>query len=284
MSDSSMNYLDDFIAYLRSEKGLSSNTIEAYERDIRTFLMRHPISVEAIVRHLSDLKMRGYASSSISRALIALKVFLRFLFREGILEQNLSVLLETPKLWQLIPEVMTQDEVNRLLEAPDSKTPAGARDRAILEVLYGSGLRVSEVCSLSLYSIDERSVRVTGKGGKERVVPIGCAALQAVDYYLTRFRDRFKGDALFLTNRGNPIDRITVWKMIKKYAKKANIQKIISPHTLRHSFATHLLDNGADLRIIQEMLGHSHIASTDRYTHVSQSRLQSAFSKFHPRK
>jgi integrase/recombinase XerD len=279
-----MSDLHDFIAHLRSEKGLSPNTVEAYERDIRTFLSQYPVSVDSVVRHLSDLKMRGYASSSISRKLIAIKVFFRFLFREGLLKQNLSALLETPKLWQLIPEVMTQVEVTRLLEAPNPQTPHGARDRAILEVLYASGLRVSEVCSLSLYSIDEECVRVTGKGGKQRVVPIGRSALQAVDHYLLSFRDRFGGDALFVTNRGTRINRVAVWKMIKRYAVKAGIQKTISPHTLRHSFATHLLDHGADLRVIQEMLGHAQIATTDRYTHVSQSRLQSAFSKFHPRK
>lgn len=279
-----MNHLHDFIAFLRSEKGFSPHTIEAYERDIRTFIASYSLTVESVIAHLSKLKKQGYASSSIARALIAIKVFLRFLFREQVLDQNLSALLETPKLWQLIPEVMTQEEVERLLEAPDPATSSGARDKAILEVLYASGLRVSEVCSLSLYSIDETSVKVTGKGGKDRIVPIGRPALRAVDHYLLRYRDRHGGDALFVTNRGKRIDRIGIWKMIKKYALKVGIQKTISPHTLRHSFATHLLDHGADLRIIQEMLGHAQIATTDRYTHVSHSRLQTAFSKFHPRK
>lgn len=278
-----MHHLNEFIAYLRSEKGLSPHSVEAYERDIRSFLEKYPIGVENVVCHLSDLKKKGYASSSISRALIAIKVFFRFLFREKFVDKNLSLLLETPKLWQLIPEVMTQEEVTRLLEAPNPETFPGARDRAILEVLYGSGLRVSELCALTLYSIDEESVKVMGKGRKERVVPIGRAALAAVDHYLLQFRDQFAGDALFVTRRGKPIDRVTIWKMIKRYAAQTGIQKIISPHTLRHSFATHLLDQGADLRIIQEMLGHSHIGTTDRYTHVSQNRLHEAFSKFHPR-
>ncbi len=279
-----MNHLSDFVAYLQSEKGLSHNTVEAYERDIRTFLEKYPIGIEGVIQHLGDLKAWGYASSSIARCLIALKVFFRFLFREHILTENISLLLETPKIWQLVPEVLTQEEVTRLLAAPDPQIFLGARDSAILEMFYGSGLRVSEVCALTLYSIDETSVKVTGKGGKERVVPVGRAALKAVDHYLLNYRDRFSGDALFVTSRGKGIERVGVWKMIKRYAIKAEIQKTISPHTLRHSFATHLLDHGADLRIIQEMLGHAHISTTDRYTHVSQSRLQEAFSQFHPRK
>lgn len=269
--------------YLRCEQGLSPNSIEAYEHDIRIFLESYSISVEGVMQHLSRLKKQGYASSSIARYLIAIKVFFRFLFREHVLEHNLSALLETPKLWQLIPEVMTQREVTRLLEAPDPQTHLGARNRAIMEVLYGSGLRVSEVCALSLYSIDETSVRVMGKGGKERIVPIGQKARVAVDHYLVNYRDRFEGDALFVTTKGKPINRVDVWKMIKRYARETGIQKTISPHTLRHSFATHLLDHGADLRVIQEMLGHAHISTTDRYTHVSQNRLQTAFSQFHPR-
>lgn len=276
--------LPDFIAYLRSEKGLSPHTIEAYGCDIEAFLNKgYGLDVEGVIRHLSDLHSLGLASSSIARKLISLKVYLRFLFREKILHQNVSALLETPKLWQLIPEVMTQAEVTRLLESPDTKTFHGARDRAILEVLYGSGLRVSELCALTLYSIDERSVKVFGKGGKERMVPIGKEALKAVDHYLLLFRDQFQSESLFVTQNGKQIDRIAIWRMIKSYAKKAGIQKNISPHTLRHSFATHLLDHGADLRVIQEMLGHTHIATTDRYTHITPGRLQAAFAKFHPR-
>ncbi|MEZ5314841.1 MAG: tyrosine recombinase [Chlamydiales bacterium] len=279
-----MKYLDDFIAYLASEKGLSHHTIQGYQRDIKGFLTHYPMNFESVLDHLSDLKHRGYASASVARALIAIKVFSRFLFREKILDTDLSLLLQTPKIWQLMPEFMTQDEVTSLLEIPNTNTFIGARDRAILEVLYGSGLRVSEVCALSIYSIDETSVRVKGKGEKERIVPIGRLALESIDYYLARFRDQFSGSILFVTQRGRGIDRFTIWRMIKKYALRAGIHKNISPHTLRHSFATHLLDHGADLRIIQEMLGHTHIATTDRYTHVSQTRLQMAFSKFHPRK
>lgn len=283
------SHLDDFIAYLMSEKGLSPHSIEAYARDIRVFLNKKQqatYAVEEVVSHLADMKAQKYASSSIARTLISIKIFLRFLYREKVIGMNLSEQLETPKLWQLIPEILTCQEVEKLLQAPDSKTFQGVRDRAIIEVLYASGLRVSELCGLTLYDIDAISVKVLGKGGKERLVPIGKEALAAIDRYLVLYRDRFASDRnaiLFLTRNGKPIDRIAVWKMIKKYAKQAGIQKSISPHTLRHSFATHLLDGGADLRVIQEMLGHATIASTDRYTHVSTAHLQQAFETFHPR-
>jgi len=280
-----MHALIDFLAYLRSEKGLSTHSIDAYRRDIEGFLKHFslPIQQDKIIQHLSILKNQGYASSSMARALIAIKVFCRFLYREGVLEKDVSQTIESPKLWQLIPEVLTIEEVELLLSLPCVATYEGARDKAILEVLYASGLRVSELCSLTLYSVDDEAVKVLGKGGKERVVPIGKKALIAVDYYLC-LREQFSVDKLFLTNKGKPINRSAVWRMVKHYAKKAGICKSISPHTLRHSFATHLLEMGADLRIIQEMLGHANIATTDRYTHVSPAHLQESFAKFHPRK
>lgn len=276
--------LADFIAYLQSEKGLSLHSVEAYGRDIKNFIEKFslPFYQEQIIAHLSFLKEKGFASSSIARALMAIKVFCRFLYREGVLEKDISQAIESPKLWQLLPEFLSQEEVELLLKAPDTKTFIGARDRAILEILYASGLRVSELCSLTLYSVDDEAVRVLGKGSKERIVPIGKKALQALDHYLC-LREHFSSESLFLTKKGKPIDRSSVWKMVKYYAKKTGITKTISPHTFRHSFATHLLDNGADLRIIQEMLGHSNIATTDRYTHVTTSRLQESFNKFHPR-
>lgn len=214
--------------------------------------------------------------------LISLKVFFRFLYREKIIEKDISQSMESPKLWQLIPEVLTLEEVERLLNASPVQTYLGARDRAILEVLYASGLRVSEVCSLTLHCVGEDALRVLGKGGKERVVPVGKKALNALDHYLC-FRDHFQSETLFLSQKGKALDRVIIWRMIKHYAKQAGIQKSISPHTFRHSFATHLLENGADLRVIQEMLGHASIATTDRYTHVTASRLHSSFSQFHPR-
>ncbi|MCB1135379.1 MAG: tyrosine-type recombinase/integrase, partial [Chlamydiia bacterium] len=172
-----------------------------------------------------------------------------------------------------------------LLSQPNPKTALGARDRAILELLYASGLRVSELCSLKINDVDDDALKVMGKGSKERIVPLGRKALEAIDFYLLHYRERWdskKQRRLFLTRTGKDLDRISVWKMVKRYAREAGIQKSISPHTLRHSFATHLLDNGADLRVIQEMLGHATITSTDRYTHVSQTQVQEAFHRFHP--
>lgn len=286
--------LDDFFLYLSSEKGLSLNTLEAYRRDLEKFCLylnengvtQFPfVSQENIVNFLSVLKVGEYASSSICRALIAIKVLFRFLKREKVVDTNTALYLETPKIWQLIPEVLSHEEVDQLLDAPKAEEMMGARDRAILEVLYSSGLRVSEVCGLSLYSIDDNYVRVIGKGRKERVVPISKRAVKAVDHYLTHYRSQFDSEKethLFLTKNGLPIDRVLVWRFIKAYAKKAGIRKSISPHTLRHSFATHLLDHGADLRIIQEMLGHSSISSTDRYTHISRTHLKESFERFSP--
>jgi len=287
-------HIDDFINYIASEKGLSRNTIEAYQRDISyfvAFLHQKQISsfnqVEAshVISFLGQLQA-DFASASLCRILIAIKVLFRFLTREGLVPVNIGIYLHTPKLWQLIPDVLTYDEVELLLKQPDVSSEQGARDKAILEVLYASGLRVSELCMLDLYSLDDSSLRVMGKGSKERIVPIGEAALAAVDHYLTHYRDAFDSEkqlALFVSRLGKRIDRVSIWRMIKQYAKQTGILKNISPHTLRHSFATHLLDNGADLRVIQEMLGHASISSTDRYTHISRSRLQESFQAFHPR-
>jgi integrase/recombinase XerD len=288
-------YLKDFLFYIASEKGLSKNTIEAYCRDCQSFLdflalqnMTDLTQIQQgqIIDFLSQLKDQNYATSSISRALMSLKVFFRFLKREQILTNDIAFTIESPRLWQLIPEVLSYREVELLLAQPNSNTAVGSRDKAILEILYASGLRVSEVCSLGLYDVDDSFIRVMGKGSKERIVPIGKKAIEALDHYLLHYRGVMTNEQrqpLFISRFGRPIDRLSIWKMIKKYGRQAGIVKNISPHTLRHSFATHLLDNGADLRIIQEMLGHSHISSTDRYTHVSQSHIQKAFQKFHPK-
>ncbi len=278
----------NFLTYLGSEKGLSPKTLEAYGRDLRFFahflgeMKVGDVTSEKIIFYFQSLKEKGIASSSLCRALVAVKVFFRFLKRERISNDNPTLFLESPKMWQLIPEVLTVSEVTRLLEAPDRESAEGARDRAILQVIYASGLRVSELCGLSIGDVSDHQIRVRGKGRKERVIPIAASAVQAVDDYLARFRKEGEG-ALFLSRGGRPMSRITVWERVKFYAKKAGITKKISPHTLRHSFATHLLENGADLRVIQEMLGHSHIATTDRYTHVSRKHLHEAFAKFHPK-
>ncbi|MDR3624369.1 MAG: site-specific tyrosine recombinase XerD [Chlamydiales bacterium] len=285
----------DFLSYIASEKGASINTLQAYGNDIKQFTLLleslniidfQQVSTEHIIQFLKTMQNKNYASASICRALIAIKVLFRFLKREQMIKINVTEHLESPKLWQLVPEVLSESEVEILLSIPNQATYLGARNLSILELLYSSGLRVSELCSLTIYNIDDTFIKVMGKGRKERLVPIGKKALQAIDYYLLNFRDLHpsgKESSLFLTKRGKPIERFAVWKMIKSYAKKANITKNISPHTLRHSFATHLLDNGADLRVIQEFLGHSNIATTDRYTHISQKHLQDSFYKYHPR-
>jgi integrase/recombinase XerD len=279
----------DFLTYLASEKGLSKNTLLAYERDLQMLDATlksdfTQITERDIVTFLGQLKDKGYASSSICRTLVAVKVFFRFLKRERRIQENATAYLDSPKLWQLIPEVMSVEEVERLLKAPEANSPVGARDKAILEVLYSSGLRVSEICSLNLQDLDDTFVRVKGKGGKERVVPIAPIAVKAVDEYLIHHRKADENQpAIFVTKNGKRIDRVEIWKRVKYYATKAGIVRKISPHTLRHSFATHLLENGADLRVIQEMLGHASISTTDRYTHISQKHLREAFEAFHPR-
>lgn len=287
--------LTDFISYMASEKGLASNTIAAYSSDLSSLIKelssRQIISFKAatpdhLIDFLTGMKSANYATATVRRTLIAIKIFFQFLKREGIVKENIALYLDAPKLWQTIPTILSIDEIERLLAQPKLNTPIGLRDRAILELLYSSGLRVSELCSLSMYSVDDEYVRVIGKGRKERLVPLGRQALEAIDNYLMHSRclhDSNEQQQLFLSSKGKPIDRIAVWRMVKEYAVEAKIEKNISPHTFRHSCATHLLDNGADLRIIQEMLGHATISSTDRYTQVSATQLQSAFQRCHPR-
>ncbi len=286
--------IDEFATYLISEKGYSLHTLEAYRRDVEHFLLFlkkqsitqwKEVQQQHIIDFLAFKKQKDFASASISRALIAIKVFFRFLKREEMLSHNVSLLLETPKIWQLIPDILSVEEMECLLNQPDDSNQKGARDRAILEVLYASGLRVSELCQLSISDVDDTSLRIKGKGGKERMVPIGKKAILAIDHYLA-FRDgglAGRQEALFIGRGNKPIDRVTVWQIVKRYAVQAGITKTIFPHTFRHSFATHLLDNGADIRVIQELLGHASISSTDRYTHVSCTHLHEAFQAFHPR-
>lgn len=287
-------YIDDFLSYLQAEKGLSQNTCIAYGQDLTMLLdlvkkkgisSLEGIQEETILEFLSLLNIQGYAASSRSRILVSIKMWFRFLKQEKILKREMTEHLDSPKIELLIPSVLTIAQVDLLLQAPDKETHLGVRDRALLQVLYASGLRVSEVCSLNIQDVDDTVVRVRGKGGKERLVPIAQSAVKSIDDYLVKFRSSIDGkeEALFLNQKGKRIDRVTIWKRIKVYAKIAGISKPISPHTLRHSFATHLLENGADLRVIQEMLGHASIATTDRYTHVSMRHLSAAFDTFHPR-
>lgn len=280
--------ITEFLSYLITEKGLSPHTCAAYASDLRHFNKVTQKEVNAITfteisLFLSQLKESGYASSSLCRAFIALRVFFRFLKKEGIVNEDITAHLESPKIWQLIPEVLSPTEIEKLLEMPSKDSPNGLRDRAILYCLYALGVRVSELCALNIQDVDDQFVRVKGKGGKERLVPIAKKAVEELDRYLSEGRGEDGGEAIFLTTRGKRISRFEVWKCVKHYARLAHIDKTISPHTFRHSFATHLLEHEADLRVIQELLGHANIATTDRYTHISQKHLKESFDRFHPR-
>lgn len=290
------SYLDDFLFYLSSEKGLSVNTLLAYKSDILLLenhlksyasIHLHEITEKEIISFLEGLQKKLYATSSIYRILMSVKMFFRFLREEEVIKSNPTKHLDSPKLWQVIPEVLSLEEVEKLLSITDVQTEIGARDKAIFELLYATGIRVSELCSMNITDVFEESIKVFGKGSKERIVPIAKASLDVLDFYLATYRNKnhkdIGGQPLFVTKKGKRIDRIAVFNRLKFYAKKAGLKKNISPHTLRHTFATHLLDNGADLRVIQEMLGHADIATTDRYTHVSAVSLIKNFTSFHPR-
>lgn len=283
--------LKDFLSYIASEKGLARNTVLAYETDLSKFLEYinlhgivhlNEVDGELLFCYLEHLNRLKYASSSIARALVSIKVFFRFLKRENVIETNYAKYFELPKLWQLIPDVLAPYEMEKLISQPNKEIFEGARDCAIIELLYSSGLRVSEICRLGICDVDDQFVRVLGKGNKERLVPVGQKAIDAINHY-SQFREGLKQQNLFVTQKDKSLSRVAIWRMIKFYAAKAGINKNVSPHTLRHCFATHLLDNGAELRVIQEMLGHASISSTERYTHISRAHLHQAFEQFHPR-
>ncbi len=279
-------HLSDFLSYLSAEKGLKRATLAAYRSDLMSYftVSKGELSIEAVLRFLSSLKEQGAAGSSMARALVSLRIFSRFLLKEGLLKDDVCSQLEQPSIWQTIPEVLSQQEMQAILALPDPELENGKRDKAILYLLYACGLRVSELCGLDLQHVDDQWVRVHGKGGKERIVPIAKDAIDAIDaYLLASSRQNEVQQPLFLGRGGKRLRRETVWQMVKDYAKRAGIVKNISPHTFRHSFATHLLEGGADIRVIQELLGHSNISTTDRYTHLSDQRLHDSFQRFHPR-
>lgn len=294
-----MRYLvDQFIDYIALERGLSANTRLAYQADLMKFIQfleRQKIkTINAVTRKdildfLLFEKNHGLGLNSISRLFVAVKVFFRYLQQEALLTGNITDVMDSPRLWKTLPATLSVKEVERLLKAPEGDKPGTIRDRALIEVLYATGLRVSELCSLKLDDVyfDAGYLRCTGKGQKERVVPFSEQAAGALKQYIELARPRFTADPqnryVFLSRRGVKISRQMVWKLIKQYARKAGIQKKISPHTLRHSFASHLLANNAPLRAIQEMLGHADITTTQIYTHVDQSRLKSIHEQFHPR-
>jgi len=290
--------LDEFLNYLSVERGLSKNTISSYKTDIIAFIERmDKIGVKDIDRvkrqditsHMLYLKDKKISSNSISRALVAIKMFYRFLVQEKLAKDDVAGILDSPKLIRPLPNVLNVEEVDRLLSAPDLRDWMGIRDRAALELMYASGMRVSEIVELTMdgLNLDVGFIKCRGKGDKERVVPIGKSAKEAVTRYIDKVRPRLSGKSadkhLFLSRLGKKISRQSFWKMIKANAKHARIKKEITPHTLRHSFATHLLEGGADLRVVQEMLGHADIATTQFYTHIDKSRLKSIHKQFHPR-
>lgn len=287
-----------FLDYLSIEKGLSKNTLLAYARDLKRYsdyLKRARISSledvtrKEIMEFMLKEKDRGLSPSSVSRGLVAIRMWHRFLAQEGRIKENVTDVLEAPKLWKHLPEALSVMEVEALLKAPNARKAQGARDQALLELLYATGMRASEAATVKLghLNFDLGYIRVIGKGGKERIVPVGAAAKKSVQRYLSRVRPQWvKGrseDALFVTRLGRKMSRQAVWGILKKYSRLVKVKKKIYPHILRHSFATHLLENGADLRVVQELLGHSDISTTQIYTHVEASRLKSIHQRFHPR-
>lgn len=290
--------LDEFLNHLAIERGLSPLTVSAYRRDLArliAFLERRGLrslddaTRDMIGEHLMAEKARGLSGSSLARFLAALKVFFRFLASNRYVRADITDVLEGPRTWRRIPDVMSVKEVERFLSAPRAVTDLGRRDRALLEVMYATGARVSEAAGLKVedVNLDVGYVRCVGKGSRERIVPLGKEARKAVKGYLSETRPLLaRPDSpanLFLSRHGRPFTRQAIWQIVKRCARDAGIEKEITPHTLRHSFATHLLSRGADLRVVQEMLGHADISTTQVYTHVDKDRLKSIHSKYHPR-
>ncbi len=291
------NLIEQFLDYLNVERGLAKNTIESYRRDLLKYsgyLKTKGADAEKAKRQdiqnfLLSVKDKGLSSSSIARNLVAIKVFYKFLIREGFIKDDPASVLDSPKLWKRLPDVLSIDEIQRLMDAPDQSDWMGIRDKAALEMMYATGMRVSEVVDLRTdgLNLDLGFVRCKGKGSKERIVPIGKTASKCLTSYLEKIRPKLlktkTSPNVFITRLGKRMSRQSFWKIIKKHVAKANIKKRITPHTLRHSFATHLLERGADLRIVQELLGHANIATTQIYTHINKDRLKSIHAKYHPR-
>jgi integrase/recombinase XerD len=292
--------LKDFIHFLIVEKGLAKNTIVSYERDLKSYV--HYLNTVENIQHLNDvqrvhivhflglLKEQGKSSKTLARHIASLRAFHQFLLRDRVTDHDPSVHIETPKMERTLPKVLNIQEVETLLDSPKQNDHFGIRDKAMLEILYATGIRVSELIGLDLGDVHLTMgfVRCIGKGNKERIIPIGKTAANALKHYLEQGRPFFvnkkqREEALFLNHHGMRLTRQGFWKILKRLAAQAGIQKELTPHTLRHSFATHLLENGADLRAVQEMLGHADISTTQIYTHVTKTRLKDVYSKFHPR-
>jgi integrase/recombinase XerD len=290
--------ISSFLTHVRVEKGLSANTVAAYRRDLAKFSefsKKRKLTLEAVTRDdlvdfLAGLYRQKLESKSVARHLVSLRNFFRFAQVQELIPADPSLNLESPKIRRSLPGYLRLEEVERLLAQPDAKTPFGLRDRAMLEVLYSAGLRVSELVGLRVSDLDTKvgCVRCIGKGDKERIVPIGKKALAIVDGYLQEARPVLLGKAvgsptLFVNRRGGSLSRVGVWKILSAYGRHAGLRVALTPHMLRHSFATHLLERGADLRSVQLMLGHADISTTQIYTHVVEERLKQIYKAHHPR-
>lgn len=287
----------DYLRVIRVERGLSANTITAYRQDLTTFSKfldkqkRDLGSVDhlLVLRFLNQLRTAGRANTSIARMVTTLRKCFAYLKKEGVVAHDPMQTIKPPKKAQHLPAVLTINEVDDLLAVPDVEKPLGIRNKAMLELMYATGLRVSELVHLKLTDLhlDLAMLQTIGKGDKERIIPVGEVAIDWLKTYLRDSRPKLlkgqQSEAVFLNDHGRPISRQGVWLLIKNLVKAAGIQKDVSPHTLRHSFATHILENGADLRIVQELLGHSDISTTQIYTHISKKRLTEVYDQFHPR-
>ena len=290
--------VDRYLNYLVVEKGLAPKTIEAYAGDLSGFVLflgRHEVKTidradtAVILKYIIKLRKSGRGAATRARHLVALRGFFRFLHRSGLIKRNPAKLVDLPKSGLKLPTVLNVEEIDRLLTAPDPEKPAGQRDAAMLELMYAAGLRVSELIGLKMTAVNLEAgfVRVVGKGSKERIVPIGRKAMACIQVYLKTGRGRLLKEIaspyLFVARAGKPMTRQGFWKLLKRYALKAGLQQRVTPHSMRHSFASHLLEGGADLRAVQIMLGHSDITTTQIYTHVAQKRLVEIHNKYHPR-
>lgn len=290
-----------YLNYIKVEKGLAANTLASYQRDLRKFeafaeksgLNLESLQREHVVDFLGELYRKGLDSRTVARHLVSLRNLFRFALADGVLSSDPTLNLESPKIRRSLPRYLRMEEIDRLLNQPDPSTPRGLRDRAILEVLYSTGLRVSELVNLKVSDFEMRMgcLRCIGKGDKERLVPVGRRAVTAVQAYLgksrpllLRSRETWRATPwLFVNRMGNRLSRIAVWRLLTAYGRRAGIRARLSPHKLRHSFATHLLERGADLRSVQLMLGHADISTTQIYTHVMEERLKQVYKAHHPR-
>ena len=286
-----------FLNSLRVEKGLADNTLQAYRRDIEKFaafarqrkLSTSTVQRGDIVDFLGSLYRKGLDSRSVARHLVTIRNFFRFALLEGHIDDDPAATIESPKFRQSLPEFLSVEEVDRLLQQPETNSVVGIRDRAMIELMYSCGLRVSELCGLRVADLqrEEGCLRCVGKGNKERLVPVGRQALETVQRYLREARPKLlrenSSPFLFLGQTGQGMSRVALWKLLRDYGRKAGLRKSLTPHMLRHSFATHLLDRGADLRSVQMMLGHSDISTTQIYTHVVEERLKQVYKAHHPR-